>query len=355
MKLLVVSNMGAKASSPLQGIFVKNQVSRLERYYAVSYHYLKWNGDSSLYKIFKYPFFFINFIFKYVFSFNTFNVIHVHYYFPTIIAAFIYKVLRNPKVKIIVTCHGSDIYSYPQPSFIYKYLTSIVNHWIFTSEKLKSRFYKQLSESESSIISAGFDDEVFENKKDSGNGNKILDFLFIGHLDQNKGVDRLIYLVEELPECNFGVIGSGEQSIDLLNLEKQVSNLTIFGSLSQSQIVKQLQTSKFLLSLSRKESFGLVMSEANACGVPCITTETDGSIEQFGENVLMIKQAGLDEGEVRMGLLNRATYALNLDAKTYNEICLSSQVNAQCYSLTYTIESLQKLYQEVTSESLKSH
>lgn len=354
MKLLIVSNMGAKPSSPMQGIFVDNQVSRLGRTDDVSYHFLKWNGDSLLHKIFKYPYFFISFIFKYIISFHKFKVIHVHYYFPTIIIAFIYKVLRNPKVKIIVTCHGSDIYSYPQPNYLYKYFTTIVNHWIFTSEKLKSRFYKELSEFECSVISAGFDDEVFKSKKVNAK-KKILDFLFIGHLDQNKGVDRLIYLIKELPECNFGIIGSGEQSIDLLNLEKKVSNLAIFGSLSQPQIVKHLQTSKFLLSLSRKESFGLVMSEANACGVPCICTETDGSVEQYGDNELMIKQTGLDESEIRNRLLDRVNFALSLDVKTYNEACLSSQVCAQRYSLTYTIKLLQKIYQEVPSESLKSH
>mgnify|MGYP000731219028 FL=1 len=278
MKVLVVSNMGPKLSAPLQGEFVVKQVMRLkETALDISYFGLHWNGDNFIHKLLKYPVFFIRFFFTHIVAKKQNDIIHIHYYFPTIICAALYKVFRNRKVKIIVTCHGSDIYYYTPPNWLYKKLSFIVDHWFFTSEKLYRRFYRPLANK--SILCAGYDDHVFTNKHE--NLAKNIDCLFIGSLDINKGVDRLKWLAEQLPNVNFTIVGNGPLEQELRDFSVHHKNFVMKGQQTPLALAQLLKQSKLLLSLSRNESFGLVMTEAHACKTPCVVTATDGSLAQL--------------------------------------------------------------------------
>ncbi|MDZ7901598.1 MAG: hypothetical protein U5L01_03270 [Rheinheimera sp.] len=77
----------------------------------------------------------------------------MHYYYgggggggggggATIWLAWTYKLLRNPKAKIVVTCHGSDIYLYKPESKLYKFAASAVDFFVFTSESLREKFFR---------------------------------------------------------------------------------------------------------------------------------------------------------------------------------------------------------------------
>lgn len=341
MKILVVSNMGAKLSAPLLGNFVDQQVASLKaNSLAISYFKMAWNGDSFFHKLLKYPLFFFKFIHTYIFSVEKFDIIHIHYYFPTIICAALYKVFRNKNVKVFVTCHGGDIYCYQPPSWTYKKLSYIVDHWLFTSQRLKERFYRRVSNAD--IVCAGYDDQVFNI--DSVASDKSIDCLLVGNLDINKGLDRFIALVVAMPYVRFVVVGTGKFQAQLEQCALKNTNLTILGALSPKELAVIIKQSKCLLSLSRHESFGLVIAEANACGTPCIATQTDGSIEQLTDWPYLILQQDKDEVDIENQLKNKITELLNLDEVAYQALQNKAQHLAVAYSLSHITQVIKQLY-----------
>lgn len=341
MKLLIVSNMGAKPSAPFQGVFVDKQVQKLQKKCIdLSYFNMYWNGDDILHKVFKYPFFYLSFIFKYILSFKRIDVIHVHYYYPTVLCALLYKFFRNYKVKVIVTCHGSDVYAYSSPSFIYRQSSKFVDYWLFTSALLQKSFFKNVKES--SILSAGYDDDAYF--LDNEHRCKEIDFLLVASLDFNKGLDRFFHLVKAFPQHNFALVGKGPLLSDVNNVVNECCNLQYLGGLTAEQLAIIYQKSKYLLSLSRNESFGLVITEAAACGVPCIGTETDGSIEQLPKNKFIIKQKNKTENDVLADLENITLYANSMSENEYINMSESAVENSKKYALSEVVRRLVQLY-----------
>lgn len=347
MNILVVSNMGPKESNPTLGLFVDNQVAFLKKEItSLSYFNMSWNGDSMLHKLFKYPYFFMRFFFKYVFNVKKYDIIHVHYYYPTIIAAFIYKLFRNNSVKVIVTCHGGDIYCYSPPKSLYKRLSRLVDHWIFTSAALKQRFFKPVENA--SIICAGYNDKVYQYDDTT---HKHIDCLLVGSLDFNKGIDRVIALINKYPTLSFAVVGSGIYSGQLKELERKVNNLTYYGTLKPVQLKSIISASHLLISLSRNESFGLVIAEANALGVPCIATKTDGALAQVHDESFLVEQNNVDEPKIIEHLYQSIMSYLSLPSEHKNQIRLELSKNARVYSLSHVSSEIIACYKKLLRHS----
>ena len=167
MNLLVISNMAPSPHNPAFGSFVKNQVDQLQQ--NKQFEYLEFVRNVSSKKGWraltgKYIGLLLALFKQAVFSKKRFDIIHVHYFYPTIWYAIIYKYLRNPGVKIIVTFHGSDIYCYSNPSSSYTFATRFIDHAIFVSDTLKQQFYRQ--DLPSSVLSAGILDSYQAQRAD---------------------------------------------------------------------------------------------------------------------------------------------------------------------------------------------
>jgi glycosyltransferase involved in cell wall biosynthesis len=344
MNILVLSNMNAKDSAPLQGLFVDNQVSLLQQHLTrVDYCKIKWNRDTVIGKLLKYPVFFSQFLIDVILKKEHYDIIHVHFYFPTIILAYFYKLLKNRKVKIIVTCHGSDIYAYDPPNKLYKKLSFYVDYWLFTSPQLLTKFYRPINNFK--ILCAGYNDVVFKPNF----SNKIYDFIQIGTLDHNKGIDRFLKLVAEFPEQQFALVGEGKLKPLVLNATAKHKNLTYFGKVEPEKLVTIINLSKFLLSLSRNESFGLTIAEAQACGVPAITTETDGSLYQISSSKRRVRQQGKTESELIDELITTIQLFIAMSPKEYEQLSIQVREDAKPYSLSTVTDELIALYQQLYS------
>ncbi|PCI28962.1 hypothetical protein COB52_03035 [Candidatus Kaiserbacteria bacterium] len=350
MKILVLSNMSAKPSAPMQGLFVDNQVASLKAANDnIDYYKIKWNTDSLFCKLFKYPVFILHFLWDIVIKREKYALIHVHFYFPTIILAFLYKSLKNKHVKVIVTCHGTDVYSYSPPSYLYKRLSKIVDFWIFTSEELRSRFFKQVDSS--TVLCAGYDDKVFNLPTENARENKVYDFLQIGTLNKNKGLDRFLYLVSKMPHLRFAIVGEGPLKEEVLNAAKIYPNLEYLANQRPNNLSSIIQKSKFLLSLSRNESFGLTITEGHSCGVPCIATVTDGSQAQIFNNDFLIEQEGITETAIRDSLQVVLEKMSALDKNSYQEIVELVSASTKTYSLSYVTEQIKSIYEHELKDS----
>jgi glycosyltransferase involved in cell wall biosynthesis len=249
-------------------------------------------------------------------------------------------------VKVVVTCHGNDVYFYIPANWIYKNLSYIVGHWLFTSEKLQNRFYRKVDNK--TVLCAGYDDNVFF--KESTDTSKKIDCLFVGALDKNKGIDRLQWLVEKLPKVKFTVVGSGLLEKELVSFSNNYKNLSVIGQQKPVELALLLKQSKILLSLSRNESFGLVITEAHACNTPCVVTETDGSLAQLKDWPYMVAQNENEQLTLEQLKRNILT-VLYLDACSYKKIQNIAHKNSEKYSLSSVVSDIEQIYIKLYSSS----
>ncbi|MFI3320246.1 MAG: glycosyltransferase family 4 protein [Rikenellaceae bacterium] len=100
----------------------------------------------------------------------------------------------------------------------------------------------------------------------------------VGRLDYQKGFDTLIdiwaIVNKKYPDWKLDIYGSGS---DKDKLQEQISRLGLNGMViindAAPEIYSKMQDSSMYLMTSRYEGFGLVLAEANACGVPAVSFE----------------------------------------------------------------------------------
>ncbi len=344
--VLIITNMGPKPSAPFQGQFVKNQMLALKKRQALAYFYMTWHNDSLLNRLLKYPVLFLQFFWSHILSFKSFDIIHVHFFYPTIWLALAYKYLRKPSVKIVVTCHGSDIYHYQPFSALYRWCCGYVDQWIFTSDKLRSKAFSHRPKAE--VLSAGIA-QVYADAKVLNRAEKDIDLLYVGALDKNKGMDRLIALLPALKDKKICVVGTGPYQAQFEQLKQDYPNLQLEAGQSAEQLKAFYQRSKCFLSLSRNESFGLVMTEAMACYTPVIATLTDGSAEQLGADSFWVLEQ-TDETLLQQQLLKKIQQLLSLSNSDYMAVQQLGHQHAKDCLVDDVAAKIQQLYDALVSE-----
>ena len=98
---------------------------------------------------------------------------------------------------------------------------------------------------------------------------------------------KLVY--EKYKNFSFAQIGAG---LDLKNEFRQLENIRLKGlkELSQDKLINYYHAAEVYVSSSRHESFGKVLVEALAAGLPVVATATTGSKEivQDGVNGFLV-------------------------------------------------------------------
>ncbi len=106
------------------------------------------------------------------------------------------------------------------------------------------------------------------------------DVIFIGRLIDHKNPDLLVQAIalvkKSLPDVQCTIVGDGPARsrvaglIEVLDLKQ---NIVLRGSIeSSTELYSLMKASKMLVLPSEREGFGLVAVEANAAGLPVITT-----------------------------------------------------------------------------------
>jgi len=103
--------------------------------------------------------------------------------------------------------------------------------------------------------------------------------LFVGRLRYYKGLDTLLRAMAALPESVvLRIVGTGEQQAPLQALAKDLgilSRVEFIGDVADEDLPAEYhRASLFVLPANaRAEAFGIVLLEAMASGLPCVTTE----------------------------------------------------------------------------------
>ncbi|HDT2693295.1 TPA: glycosyltransferase family 4 protein, partial [Escherichia coli] len=105
---------------------------------------------------------------------------------------------------------------------------------------------------------------------------------YLGRLEKNKGIENLIYIIENNDNVNFKIMGSGSYSSKITELSRSKTNVEYLGYLSDKKLIaEQLRQTDIILLPSIKingweELFGIALIESMACGVVPITTDHKG-------------------------------------------------------------------------------
>lgn len=112
--------------------------------------------------------------------------------------------------------------------------------------------------------------------------------LYVGRIEDYKGVYDLLDVAERLRDIPFTVIGHGN-GFDKLNeriARQGASNVTVLGKLPREDILAHLRRHRVMLVPSRwNETFGLTAVEAMAAGLPVVVTRMGGLPEVVEDGV----------------------------------------------------------------------
>ena len=127
----------------------------------------------------------------------------------------------------------------------------------------------------------------------------------VGRLSPEKGVDELVrvfaLLAERYPDWTLHIVGDGEERSAIENLIAELNlepRVVLHGFKNRDEIQALLMDSSVYVMTSHTESFGLVLIEAQAMGVPCVAYDSaQGACEILtdGENGFLIPRRDREE------------------------------------------------------------
>ena len=103
-----------------------------------------------------------------------------------------------------------------------------------------------------------------------------------GRIITVKGLDAFIGAAALLPEVRFLIVGLSDQDREELQ-SRSTENVLLSGHISQEELVGLYQRAWVYCQLSYRESFGMALAEAMACGCVPVVTERGAIPEVVGD------------------------------------------------------------------------
>ncbi|NPV51062.1 MAG: glycosyltransferase family 4 protein [Candidatus Methanofastidiosum sp.] len=196
--------------------------------------------------------------------------------------------------KLIITWHEVwDNYWYEYlgkkgvfGKIIEKFVSKITNYNIAVSELTKLNLEKIGCKGSIQIIPVGIEYDFISRVNPSENKS---DIIFVGRLIEHKNLYlllRSIYLLKkEIPNIKCNIVGDGPEKEKLiilannLNLNNNVSFLAFIGE--HTDLISLMKSSKVFVLPSSREGFGIVVLEANACGLPVVTSNHEMNAAKY--------------------------------------------------------------------------
>lgn len=238
------------------------------------------------------------------------DILHVHYAMPHAICAILAKQMATHDVKIVTTLHGTDI----TVLGIDRSLTKMIKYGIensdavtAVSDSLVQQTVNMLDITKKIDVVYNFVDQTeyyYRSNERLKKEYKIKPeekvLIHISNFRKVKRIEDVIRTfanVQEQVPAKLLLVGDGPEYLEMYEL---VKNLNIQDQVlflgKQNDIAGLFSIADLKLLMSEKESFGLVLIEAMACGVPCIGTEIGGIPEVIvpGENGFIVPLGDID-------------------------------------------------------------
>lgn len=197
-------------------------------------------------------------------------------------SAMLLKVLTNTPIKMVLFEHSKFMFSSGIWRFVRHYTFRKAHRVIALTEDAHQEYLK--IEAPSVHISNAVTIEI--EKLSSMSKKKLI---AVGRLVYSKGFDTLLpvwrEVVKSYPDWQLEIVGDGEDAAKLkaLAIELNISENVIFFGHTNNVQERYLDASGFILS-SRYEGFCLVMIEAMAHGLPCISFDCESGPNEVIED-----------------------------------------------------------------------
>lgn len=216
------------------------------------------------------------------------DVLHVHYAVPHAVSAFLAKKMCGDKLKVVTTLHGTDITILAHdPS-----LSDLIRLAITESDAVTAVSRHLIRETAIALrldkpidLVYNFVDERIVRHRTSGRRRAFAepDEKLLIHLSNFRPVKRAADTVDVFERVNRHLparmlyVGEGPERADIMRLVRErglEEKVSFLGK--QEDVLPVLSMADLLLLPSENESFGLVVLEAMACGVPSVASDAGG-------------------------------------------------------------------------------
>ncbi len=284
---------------------------------------------------------------------ESFDVIHAHYWLSGLVGKEIANKFNKP---LFYTSHSLGIFldGYNKERVDCEKIIMTSSDVITTSSLFEEDMILKnynVDSNKMKLITPGVDVEIFSPDSTVKRENI---FLSIGRIQEQKGqIETIKFLdnfkkVENNFTCYFVGGPSGKSGNEYLEELKQTvvdfnleSHIEFLDNLPQTEIRDLLNKSKLLIHTSKFETFGLVAAEANAMGVPVLTTNSGSVLEIVESNENGYYSESLIDGNVN----NFVKELLNNNDKFY-EIMLNCLDKSKTYSWANTAKEIEILYKD---------
>ena len=285
------------------------------------------------------------------FDLKSFDVIHAHYWLSGLVAKQIANELNLP---LIFTSHSLGIFldGYNKERVDCEKLVMSASNIVTTSSIFEEFMISEnytIDKNKIKKITPGVDKEIFVHELNIERENI---FLSIGRIQEQKGqMETINFLdnfrkVENNFKCYFVGGPSGKSGEEYLQILKDtVKNLSLeshvefLDNLPQIKIKELLNKSKLLIHTSKFETFGLVAAEANAMGVPVLTTNNGSLLEIIENNLNGYCSESLIDARV-----NKFVQDVLNDNKKFDEVMLKCIEKSKKYNWISTATEIENLY-----------
>lgn len=212
------------------------------------------------------------------------DIVHAHY--ATSYGLLGVKTKFHP---LIISAWGSDVFEFPEKSILHRYVVKRnlrKADAVFSTSEVMKKQIQNLGRNDVAVTPFGIDLRTFKPNPHRMFGDaKVVGT--VKTLEQHYGIDLLIQsfaIVKSkyLKPLKLVICGDGSQrkALEQIAATSGCKDDIIFtGSIPQNDVPKYLNAFDVFANLSRRESFGVSILEAMACGIPVVASNADGPKE----------------------------------------------------------------------------
>ena len=245
-------------------------------------------------------------------------LVHVHFGTDAVVA---WPWIKHLGVPMLVTLHGFDINTHPEwwesgqggefrrqyPSQL-KALSKVKNvSFIAVSQATRQQAIQVygIPAHKVSVLHIGVDHHTFSLGKTSIL-ERPLRVLFVGRLVEKKAagilIEAMAQVQQQVPQAELAIVGDGPQREELQQLADYLNvKVNFLGEMPSDKVRAQLHEARIFclpsITASNGDAEGLpiVLLEAQACGLPVVTSARGGSDEGIADGITGFS---FDEGDV---------------------------------------------------------
>ena len=215
------------------------------------------------------------------------DLIHAHWLLPQGLLAAIYKTFFNRRMRLLVTCHGSDLLKVGGgfAGWLKQFALRRTDGLTVVSELLRKRAVEAGFRGECRILPMGVDTAVFspecrepDIRKRYGIKGRMI--LFVGSLIELKGVRSLVQampiLLKRIPDVTLLLVGGGELESELRRLAVELGvaeRVVLAGPVLHEELPAYFAQSDLFVLPSFSEGCSLVVMEALSCETEVVASD----------------------------------------------------------------------------------